>query len=128
MKQRRAYAITAEDRATRLNEAGNAVSGYSYICVAPRDGELGKTHKVPFQKDPDKCDHGIEMCASWHCVESWSMDYQVLLWRTVAGRALAERLNVDPLKVAQIQHGDLRVLDIEDFRPNTEPITSDQSS
>jgi hypothetical protein len=44
------------------------------------------------------------------------MDYRVLLHRTNAGRDLAERLDINAEKFAQVEHVDLTVLKIEDFK------------
>ena len=76
------------------------------------DQKLGK---VPYYRDPGKCDHGYSMCPTWDCIESWSMDYQVLLHRTGAGRELASILEIDPVKFADAKHVGLTKLKKEDF-------------
>jgi hypothetical protein len=88
-------------------------SGQSYISVVMRSD---RSHgKVPYYRDPGKCDHGVSMCPSWTCIESWSMDYQVLLPSTVAGRELAAELNIDPVKFATSEHSGLEMWHQKDF-------------
>lgn len=89
-------------------------SGNSYISVVMREDD--KLGKVPYYRDPDKCDHGYSMCPTWDCIESWSIDYKVLLHRTVAGRELAAKLEIDPVKFAQAEHIGLTKLNREDFQ------------
>jgi hypothetical protein len=114
MKQRRRYAADPQGRAEALSEQGYMASGNSYVSVVMReDGRLGK---VPYYTNPEKCDHEFSMCPTWECIESWSMDYRVLLHRTNAGRDLAERLDINAEKFSQVEHVDLTVLKIEDFK------------
>jgi hypothetical protein len=117
MTERRQYATTPEGRAEALATQRYAASGNNYISVVMRDGH--KPGRVPFYRNPEKCDHGWSMCPTWECIESWSMDYEVLLHRTGAGRELAETLDIDAEKFAQLEHVDLKVLDIEDYRRDT---------
>lgn len=90
-------------------------SGYTYISVVMRDTR--EQGKVPFYSDPEKCDHGFSMCPTWECIESWSMDYQVLLPNTVAGRRLARELGIDPVRFAQADHVGIEMWRIDDFKP-----------
>lgn len=117
MPTRRQYATNPEGRAQALGQQGYMASGNSYISVVMRDDQ--RPGKVPYYRDPDKCDHAWAMCPTWECIESWSMDYEVLLHRTGAGRRLAEALNIDPYKFATAVHNRLEVLDIENFRPDS---------
>lgn len=113
MKHYRPRSRCPEDRAAVLSETGSMASGASYISVVMR--EDGRHGRVPYYRNPDKCDHGFSMCATWKCIESWSMDYCVLLHQTVAGRELADKLNVDPVKFAEHRRTGLESLKIEDF-------------
>lgn len=101
-------------------------SGNSYISVVMRDD--GRSGKVPYYRDPSKCDHGFSMCPTWECIESWSMDYRVLLHRTGAGRQLADALNIDAHKFAAVERphtlAGLKVANIEDFRPDSDDTES----
>lgn len=111
---RRQYGLTPEGRAEALNDQGYSASGNSYISVVMREDD--KTGKVPYYDNPEKCDHGWSMCPTWDCIESWSMDYRVLLHRTGAGRRLADELQIDAQKFALADHVELERLSIEDFR------------
>ena len=114
---RRPRSITPEERAQRLSESGYMASGNSYISVVMRS-DL-KPGKVPYYENPDKCDHSWSMCPNWSCIESWSLDYKVLLPNTGAGRRLAKTLNIDPAKFALGDHEGLEFWNIEDYRPES---------
>lgn len=114
-RPRRPRSMTPEERATVLNEQGYMASGTSYISVVDRD--YRSRGKIPYYRDSSKCDHGISMCATWECIESWSIDYRVLLHNTVAGRELAAELNIDPVKFATTERHGIEHWNIEDFRP-----------
>lgn len=101
---KRQYSTTPEDRAIVLmnqRERG-VVSGHTYISAVLE----GRQTMIPYIKNTDrlKCDHAFAMCAQWECVESWSMDYVVLLMRTVGGRDLAAKLRIDPLVSLHDEH------------------------
>lgn len=114
MAHRRQYATDPQGRAEALSDQGYMASGNNYISVVMR--EDNKQGRVPYYRDPSKCDHGHSMCPTWTCIESWSMDYRVLLHRTGAGRELAAKLEIDPVKFSQAEHVGLDTLKIEDFR------------
>lgn len=52
----------------------------------------GDRAKLPVKK-PGRCDHVEHICPD--CIQSWSIDYNILLDRTNAGRRMAETLKVD---------------------------------
>lgn len=114
MVTRRKRAVDPQERAEALSQAGYMASGNSYISVDERWSD--KFGKIPYYSDPAKCDHGYSMCPTWECIESWSLDYQVNLHRTNAGRDLARRLGIDPEKFANHRRVGIEHLDIEDFR------------
>lgn len=110
---RRPRSVTPEDRAAVLSQQGYMASGHSYISVVMR--EDNKRGRVPYYRDPEKCDHGVSMCPTWECIESWSMDYEVNLYLTVAGRELADKLGIDPMKFALAKRRGIEILKKEDF-------------
>jgi DsbC/DsbD-like thiol-disulfide interchange protein len=110
---RRRRSRTPEERAEVLSQQGYMASGNSYISVVLR--ETKKQGRVPYYRDPEKCDHGVSMCPTWECIESWSMDYEVNLPLTVAGRELADKLGIDPVKFALANRKGIEVLKREDF-------------
>lgn len=113
--------MSPEERAEVLNDPDYFASGNSYISVVMR--ETRKYGKVPYYDNPDKCDHGVGMCPTWECIESWSLDYTVNLPLTGAGRRLAAALNIDARKFALHKRSAIERLDIEDFRPDEVKVT-----
>lgn len=110
---RRPHSHTPEERAFAISDPSYMASGHSYISVIMRDDN--KHGRVPYYRDPSKCDHSFSMCPTWDCIESWSMDYKVNLHLTVAGRDLASQLNINPAKFAFAEHNRLEYLKREDF-------------
>jgi hypothetical protein len=111
---RRQRATSAEGRAEVLSDKTYSASGAQYVSVEMR-GRLERG-RVPYYQDPSSCTHGISMCPSWDCIESWSVDYKVNLHVTLAGRDLASRLGIDALKFADADRFGIKRLEYDDFK------------
>lgn len=88
--------VPDQGRSVRMNHCQNIkLSSNSYISMVPRNPEdnyprftqsgLPKNMQVP-TRDPKNCDHIAFICPTKKCVDSWGIDHQVFLERTIAGR------------------------------------------
>lgn len=88
--------INAEAAAEAAADKSVQWSGNAYVAAMLREN-IGRhpmrDHlvRIPLAQ-PDRCAHGITICPTWDCVESWSIDYRLLLHRTGGGRNLAEQV------------------------------------
>jgi hypothetical protein len=90
------------DKAEYASNKQNMLSGNTYVTAMlredvdkypPRD-YLVRIPVGTFVMGVGNCDHGHTICAQWDCVESWSLDYKIMLWRTNAGRLIADKLRI----------------------------------
>ena len=63
--------------------------GIDYSPVLPKGQHRSDAIRLAARA---RCDHATTMCADRECVESWALDWQLLLPRTVAGRGLIDAL------------------------------------
>lgn len=89
---------------------GRPISGSTYVSVVLRENlaQLTARPNTVLSKiliaAPDRCDHSTTICSEWNCMESWSVDYRLLLHRTGGGRGLAsvhhihDQLDLDKLR------------------------------
>ena len=106
-----------EDKAAYASNPNVQLSGTSYVSAVPRE----YLHMVPLKPHRVRlplpgagtCEHGVTICATWECIESWSMDYRLFLHRTVAGREIAAKLRIEPTR--DLDHLATMPLRHEDF-------------
>lgn len=80
-------------RTRELSPDMKYLSGQAYVSVtAEWDADRIRVKTAV----PHHCEHGVTICATWSCVESWATDYNVHLGRTAAGREIIEALGLDP--------------------------------
>lgn len=101
-----------ETRAIQAADPNYQLSGKTYIA-AFLDNKLVRLPVVKY----GACDHSFSICAQWQCIESWSMDYRLMFWRTVAGRELAAKLRIDDHVNLYAEHErvGLQLLDHESY-------------
>lgn len=110
--------INTEARAQVASNKSISLSGNTYVSAMLRENE-GRYPprdfivRLPYVEDARQCQHGVTICSTWECVESWSVDYEVRLWRTGAGREIARKLRLDLNK--PLNRKGITVLRHEDF-------------
>lgn len=96
------------------------LSGNTYVSAVLRE-QLENRPLRPFRvrlsyhnnASHPLCKHGVTICATWECLESWSIDYAIFLSRTGAGREIATKLHIDPY--TSFPRKGIEILHHEDF-------------
>lgn len=106
-------------------DKSNSVSGGTYVSAMlrenvdryPQRDYLVRLPVGTFSYGHGNCDHGHTICATWECVESWSVDYKLMLYRTGGGRLIAAKLRIpatfrfDRQGIAILRHEDCMIED-----------------
>ena len=94
------------------NANGSQLSGYTYVAAVLRSPDTVRQKNIVALIIRDRADcnthpedgreQGDVPTICTECAESWSWDYDLMFFRTVGGRAMAQKMGLDPMTAGEV--------------------------